>query len=536
MTDPAAHNSLPITFLGSFSRKLIANTFFNFLGRFWSLAATLLLTPFIWRHLTADEFGAWVLFAVFLESLSLLDLGIGSAFVKFISASHANEEYDRINKILLSSLLFHAVHGTLLLVIGLAVRDPLFDFFEIRGAESAYFLALVACVTGNVAVMLLSVFRGVQRMDKSNAIEMAMSILNVIGTVVVLQAGWRLWGLALNALLNAVIAVIVASWSVKRTMPWVSLSVQFDGRLLREMFSYGAQILVSRMGTLVCFRIDKLIVARFLGLGIVPVYEVSARLSSLVRALPLLMMSALIPATSELGARNDKDKILQTYMMTSKYVVLVTVGAVAFVVVEAHSILRLWLGEGLEQSVILVQILVIGYGANVLAGAASQTGAGVGRPEFDMHSTILLAVLAPVLGLLLVPRFGAIGVAAGTSLSLAVAAFYLLVAFHRNYLETSVVGMILGIYARPIAAGILAIITVVGFHRVFPGLGALNETRYLIPAKLAMDFAVFAPVYGLFLVVARQVTAIDRRNFLGLVNFGFEVVRHPFREWVKIYR
>jgi hypothetical protein len=119
---------------------------------------------------------------------------------------------------------------------------------------------------------------------------------------------------------------------------------------------------------------------------------------------------------------------------------------------------------------------------------------------------------------------------------LAVAAFYLLVAFHRNYLETSVVGMILGIYARPIAAGILAIITVLGFQRVFPGLSALNETRYLIPAKLAMDFAVFAPVYGLFLVVARQVTAIDRRNFLGLVNFGFEVVRHPFREWVKIYR
>jgi O-antigen/teichoic acid export membrane protein len=222
--------------------------------------------------------------------------------------------------------------------------------------------------------------------------------------------------------------------------------------------------------------------------------------------------------------------------MTSKYVALVTVGAVAFVVVEAHSILRLWLGEGLEQSVILVQILVIGYGANVLAGAASQTGAGVGRPEFDMRSTILLTILAPVLGLLLVPRFGAVGVAAGTSLSLAVAAFYLLVAFHRNYLETSVVGMILGIHARPIAAGILAIIAVIGFHRVFPGLDALNETRYLIPATVAMDFAVFATVYGLILVAAKQVTSTDRRNFLGLVSFGFEVVRHPFREWVKIYR
>jgi len=64
----------------------------------------------------------------------------------------------------------------------------------------------------------------------------------------------------------------------------------------------------------------------------------------------------------------------------------------------------------------------------------------------------------------------------------------------------------------------------------------LADVRYLIPAQLFLDFAVFAPVYMLFLIVARQVTPTDRRNFLGLMNFGFEFVRHPFREWIKIYR
>jgi O-antigen/teichoic acid export membrane protein len=68
----------------------------------------------------------------------------------------------------------------------------------------------------------------------------------------------------------------------------------------------------------------------------VPFYEFSARLSGMVRAVPLLMMSALIPATSELGARNDKEKIIQTYLMTSRYVALVAVGLVAFVALEAE--------------------------------------------------------------------------------------------------------------------------------------------------------------------------------------------------------
>jgi len=538
MTDQPEQRDLPVTFLGDFSRKLIANTFFNFLGRFWSFGAAILLTPFIWSHLTPGEFGVWVLLSVFLESFTLLDFGLGSAFVKFISAYYTHDDYDRINKVLFSGLVFYLMQGTLLIGVGLAVQGTLFRFFDISGsgAETAYLYVLLASAIGNIGSMFLSVFRGAQRMDRSNAIEMGMSILNIVGAITVLRLGWGLSGLALNALFNAVVMVIVAWWSVRRAMPWMSLGFRVDRPLLREMFSYGAQILVSRVGGLVSFRLDKLIVARYLGLAVVPFYEFSARLAALVRALPLMTMSALIPATSELGARNDREKILYTYLMTSKYVALMTIALVAFVVLEADSILRLWLGAGVEQSVILVKILVIGYGANVLVGAASQTGAGVGHPEFDMRSTILLMVLAPPLGILLVKDFGAAGVAAGTTLALIIAALYLVVAFHRNYLQTPVVSMIREFHVRPIAAALLAFLAVTILHRAFPGIEALREVRYLIPLKLALDFSVFSAVYMIFLIAVRQVTAIDRRNFLGLMNFGFEFVRHPFREWVKIYR
>jgi O-antigen/teichoic acid export membrane protein len=87
--------------------------------------------------------------------------------------------------------------------------------------------------------MFLSVFRGVQRMDKSNAIEIFVSIVNAIGVVVVLSAGWGLSGLAVNALVSAV-TLLIASWlSVKRAMPRISIGFHFDGPLLREMFRYG---------------------------------------------------------------------------------------------------------------------------------------------------------------------------------------------------------------------------------------------------------------------------------------------------------
>jgi O-antigen/teichoic acid export membrane protein len=215
---------------------------------------------------------------------------------------------------------------------------------------------------------------------------------------------------------------------------------------------------------------------------------------------------------------------------------MVTVALATFLILDADSLVKLWLGPGFEQSAFLIQILAIGYGANVLGGTASQIGAGVGRPEFDMRSTILLSVINPILSIALVQKFGAPGAAAGTALALITATVYLLVVFHRNYMGGSFWAVLRDIYIRPIVSGAVSLVAVAGFNDVVPGVRALADTRYLIPLKLAMDFVIFLPVYGVLLVAFRQVSIIDWNNFQWFMAFGLEFLRHPFRERVKIYR
>ncbi len=526
----------PVTLHGDFSRKLVTNTFFNVLGRCWSFLVTLLLTPYILSHLDVGDFGAWVLLSVLISSFNLFDLGLGSSFVKYISEYYTYGDYDRINGVVFFGLAFYGLFGVLLVSAGMAVRNVLFQVFHIQGASDVYFLVLISCAIFNISSMFLSVFRGIQRMDESNSIEIKASILTVLGTILFLERGWGMLGLAANSVINASFTLVLAWWTIRKTVPQISLGWRYDPALMRQMFAYGVKIQVSRLGGLVCFQVDKLIISRVLGIAAVSFYEVSSRLTSFMRAVPLVMISALIPATSELGARNDRAKILQTYLLASKYVAMITVAMVAFLVLEARSVLTLWLGSGFEQSVMLVQILAIGYGANVLGGAASQTGAGVGHPEFDMRSTVLLVLLNPVLSVLFVREFGAAGAAAGTSLALILAALYLLVTFHRNYVKDSVSGVFREIHLRPIAAAVFANLAVLGFHSAVAETAPWNTTRYLIPVKIAMDFAIFGPVYVVLLIALRQVTAIDWKNFLGLISFGFELLRHPFSERVKIYR
>ena len=540
MTDPTSKGgddfSNSVTFLGDFSKKLVTNTFFNFVGRFWSFLVILLLTPYILSRLSVSEFGVWVLLSVFVGTFNLLDLGLGSSFIKYISQYHAQQDRGRINRVLCLGLLFYGAFGLGLMVLGLLLEPFLFGVFRVEADPGVYLLVLISFSINNIALMLLSTLKGLQRMDQSNAVEIKMSLPNLIGTVVFLEAGLGMLGLALNAVLVAVVTALTAWWTLKRVDPEIAVEWYLDRDLLREMFGYGAKLQVSRLGGLVCFQIDKLIISRFLGVAAVSFYEVSSRLTLFMRALPLVMISALIPATSELGARNDRARILKAYILASKYVVMLTVALVAFVIIEADSLLRLWLGNGFERSVILVQVLAIGYGVNVMGGAASQTGAGVGRPEFDMKGTVLLTILNPILSLLLVGRYGAAGAAAGTSLALIIAAAYLVILFHRDYLGNSASTILRDIHFRPWVAGVLAAVSVWGVHQLLPALAQMSQVRYLTPVQIAVDLAVFGAAYFFLLVGLRHITAIDRRNLTGLLSFGMEFVRHPFRERVKIYR
>jgi O-antigen/teichoic acid export membrane protein len=526
-----------VTFLGDFSKKLVTNTFFNFVGRCWNFLATLLLTPYILSHLDVNQFGVWVLLSIFTSSFNLLDLGMGAAFVKHISEYYTRRDFDRLNKAIFSGLIFYLLFGAGLTAIGLALERPLFRVFRIpAGFSDVYLLVLIGFSVLNLSNVFLSALRGIQRMDKSNAVEMGMSVPSMIGTVLFLRAGYGMQGMALNGVIMPVLMTVLAWWTLKSVLPQAALIWRFDGALFREMFAYGLKMQVSRFGSTVSFQGDKLIISRFHGPATVSFYEVGSRLTSAMRAIPLVLMSGLIPATSELDARNDREKILRAYELASKYVSMLTVALVSLCVLEASALVHLWLGAGYDESILLIQILAIGYGANVMGGAASQTGAGIGKPEFDMKSTMLLIVLNPMLSLMLVRKFGPSGAALGTMISLITAACYLLWIFHRDYWVNSAWRVIRDIHLRPIISGVLAVFAVVGLHELMPAAAALESVRYLIPVKITLDFLIFSPTYVLLLIALRHVTTIDWNNFMGLLNFGVEFLRHPVREGVKIYR
>jgi O-antigen/teichoic acid export membrane protein len=243
------------------------------------------------------------------------------------------------------------------------------------------------------------------------------------------------------------------------------------------------------------------------------------------------MISALVPAVSELEARGDRPQVLKTYFLAARYTVVVTVGLVAFVMLEARALLLLWLGPGFEQSVVLVQVLAIGYGVNAISESATQTGSGIGRPDIDMRGAILLTILNPLLSIALILELGTpAGAALGTSIALVSSASYVVWTFHSVYVGRSVFALLRDVHLRPWLAAASGVGLVFLFHAVLPVIPAADSSRLAAGIRIGVDCGLFGSTYLLALVALRHITALDWQNLRRLALFGYRVLRQPFPE------
>ena len=93
----------------SIAKKVIKNTFYNIAGQIFGLAISFVLIPYIVDKIGIERFGVWALIGVVTGYFGLLDFGIKSSFVKFISEFYALKDMKKINQSLSTSLIFYLI-------------------------------------------------------------------------------------------------------------------------------------------------------------------------------------------------------------------------------------------------------------------------------------------------------------------------------------------------------------------------------------------------------------------------------------------
>lgn len=392
-------------------RETIArNTFYNVLGRAAEGVLGFVLVYYVVKlRLGSEGWGLWSLVAVFTGYASLFDFGIASGFVKYIAEYAARKEAGGLSAVVSTGVLFYTVFAVILVAAGWPAVDLLMDHVILPralaegAAPPAYaadmrFLfhgALILYALNTCFGPLSAIPTGLQRMGITNALSAAASVLKLCAVIGFIENGFGvrglLWAALVVSLFQGVGSVIVARWLVPGLRVSPALA---DRKAFRELFSFGWRSQVAKLSNLINFQTDRVVVAfvsSFGNMGLVGLYGLGEFFAAKMRQGPALIVSALVPAASDLDARNEEDHLRTLYLRSTKYMAALAVPVCLFSATAAGVIMRAWFGDldGIETAAMVLRILSIGYLANLLPGPGVSIVLGKGRADLPMYAGLI---------------------------------------------------------------------------------------------------------------------------------------------------
>ncbi len=241
-------------------------------------------------------------------------------------------------------------------------------------------------------------------------------------------------------------------------------------------------------------------------------------------------MPAILPASSELSALDDKTNLQKLYFRGSKYLCLLAFPIVFFVISNASSLIVFWLGNtGFQQSVLALQILSIGYTFVLLVSMGRLIARGMGIPKYEMRSSVFMAVTNISLSVILIIKLGFIGALLGTTISGFLGSVYFIYSFHR-YTKESLLLMIRKIYLNPFIFCVFSTAASLSINLILKEILLMGpSSRIEALYYLLINGIVFLGVYILFLYKSSYIDKYDREILSGTIEFVKTFIRRKKR-------
>jgi O-antigen/teichoic acid export membrane protein len=504
-------------------QRLISNTLFSIIELVFSRSIGFILTPYILYKIGIERFAVWSIMASMVGYLSKADMGVCTSYAKFIAQFHAKKEYKNINKVLNNGVVYYVCIGSLVYVIVFLWGDRIFDLFQIEEpirseVTRLFHFTVLFSVIGSTLEVFGAVLWGIQRADVIKRNRMGVMVIDALCKILFLELGYKLGGLVAAAAIVTVVGSLANTFFAFKLLPGLRFNpLLFDVKLFRQMFRYGIHLQLGRVAKMSQMHLGKLILAHFLPLSAVAIYEIGNRIVLTLQALPLSLSPSILPAASHLFSLKDTTALRCLYDRGSKYMTIIVMYISSFFGCMMPVVILSWLGPQIDiyKASTVARILLIGASYFLITDVASVVVLGMGHPEYGLRASIIRFLANILFNLTLIPKIGFVGAALATTAAELLATLYFAIAshkeFHRSYPE-----VVTKIYLLPIIGAGLASCCAFTLYKIvcrwfFVPQGRLQNISVLLGTLL-----IFSLLYGIFLVKSRYLDAYDKHQCLEL--------------------
>lgn len=411
--------------MSNYAKKLAFGAVLGVVNHLATVVIALFLMPFVVFSLGDRMYGFWTLASAFIGYYGLLDFGLASAVGRFIARAIGAGDKEECNRITSNAFFIFSCLGLVVLIITFVLSLLAFLFFT-DPVEVSLFRKVILVLGINVAINFpIKVCKGIVgaqlKFETMAFIRLISLVLRTTLFVIVLLKGYKILALAIVTLISCIPEYVLYVYYAKKYLPDFTIKMS-DCNLgtVKSLFSYSSHAFIIRIADEMRFNIDAFVISAYIGLSAVTHYRVASTLVQHFITLIVTFMSVLLPFFSRLDGEKNDEKIKETLFYSTRISVIITSFVGFGLVAWGQPFIERWMGPQYLDAYPCLVVLVAGCVFDLWQAPTVSLLYGIAKHRFYSLYNSLEAVCNVLLSLLLVKRYGILGVAIGTFIPMAV--------------------------------------------------------------------------------------------------------------------
>lgn len=386
----------------------------------------LVYTPFQIRMLGQSEYGLYSLIYSIIGYLTVLDLGFGNAIVVYTTKYRAQNNKESEKKLHGMFLIIYCIIAFVAGIIGLILYFNIDYMFRssMTAKELSKAKILMLILTINLVITFIfsiysSILNAYEKFIYQKVISIAGTILRPLIMIPLLFMGYK--SITMTIVITIVNIIILFS-NYLYCKNKLNIKIKFNGfdkALFITIFSYSIWLFLGSIVDKVNWSVDQFILGAVSGTIAVSVYSIASQINTLFINLSTAISGVLLPKMSKMIAANASSKQLTDEMIKvgrlQYYIIFLM--ATGLILVGKPFIIW-WAGKEYTISYYVAILLIVPVCFPLIQNLGISICQAMNKHKFRAMATTIMALINIAISYFLAKRFGAIGSALGTSLSL----------------------------------------------------------------------------------------------------------------------
>lgn len=459
----------------SSSKQIKIGSVLSYLQMGIGIAIGLLYTPIMIRLLGKSEYGLYNLVSSTIATLSILNLGFNSGYVRYYAQYKNKNENEKIYRLNGMFLILFSIIGLIAFVCGMVISNNLYIVFKTGLTTEEYYTAKVLAIllTINLSISFpLGVFSNI---IASNECFIFLKLVGIIKTVVsplitlpLLLMGYRSIAMVTISLVIGLTVDAIYVYYVLVVLKNRFFFNQFEKGLLKSLFVYTSFIAMNTIIDQINWNIDKVLLGRYKGTSEVSVYSVGYVLYSYFMMFSTSISGMFTPRVHLIVNETQQDSNEQKRRLSELFI---KVGRIQLLILGLIStgvlffgkdfIVKYWVGEGYEKSYIVSLFLIFPAMIALIQNIGIEIQRAQNRHQFRSIVYLIMAFINLGISIILCQIYGAVGSVIGTAFSLIFANGLIMNIYYQRKCNIDIIGFWRSIcreligFVIPICFGIL---------------------------------------------------------------------------------